>query len=232
MSRKIDDFFNAYPGLDLIQNPSKSRRSKKWFKNEGDKTNEINENKDTKSLTPVTALELYKQQVRRSLDKLTIPMPSYQRSETLGVILEAGYYQYLANNKEDINRFVLLANHNRDNKSEIIRDEGDRDGDRDVEGDGEGDNNENSKYVEDENDNDNDNDNDNENIDKLEKEANSYQKNPPFIAESQNTNIIDDNEERDEGDVNAGEDGDGDGDGVGDRNENYSDEDQLSEDNN
>lgn len=41
MARKIDDFFNAYPGLDLIQNPRKCRRAK-WFQSENNR-NEIND---------------------------------------------------------------------------------------------------------------------------------------------------------------------------------------------
>ena len=84
MSRKIDEFFNAYPGLDLIQNPKVSKRNRKWFETEIPKDKDITTDSNPcnshtqESIKQLnTPGNLYKQTIRSHLDKLSFPIISY-----------------------------------------------------------------------------------------------------------------------------------------------------------
>ena len=105
MARKIDDFFNAYPGLDLIQNPKKCRRTK-WFQSDNvnsyDKDdinshdNQDNEDGNGLKITEhqMTLLDHYKKDMYNHINKLSIPIKTFQRSDHLTMLLEMGYYYY------------------------------------------------------------------------------------------------------------------------------------------
>ncbi len=94
MSKKIDDFFNAYPGLDLIQNPKKCRRAK-WFGRENGTGNGNPTETKFKTLDSVDTVELYKKEMLKHLESFTIPLAKHKKSDCLNNLLEAGYHYFL-----------------------------------------------------------------------------------------------------------------------------------------
>ncbi len=101
MSKKIDDFFNAYPGLDLIQNPKKCRRTK-WFGRENDNGNgngngkgKGDDNQNENKFTGIDTVELYKKEMIKHLESFTIPLAKHKKSDCLNNLLEAGYHYFL-----------------------------------------------------------------------------------------------------------------------------------------
>lgn len=97
MSKKIDDFFNAYPGLDLIQNPKKCRRAK-WFGREngngnGNPTETKCQTVDT--VDTVDTVELYRKEMLKHLESFTIPLAHHKKTDCLYNLLEAGYHYFL-----------------------------------------------------------------------------------------------------------------------------------------
>ncbi len=94
MSKKIDDFFNAYPGLDLIQNPKKCRRAK-WFGRENGTGNGNPTETKFKTLDSVDTVELYKKEMLKHLESFTIPLVHHKKTDCLNNLLEAGYHYFL-----------------------------------------------------------------------------------------------------------------------------------------
>ena len=104
MSKNIKDYFkHSYPGLDLLQNPKKSK-SNKWFGSTTVNTDKKDLHSQLNSLSNLNKisekeilLNNYKQQILDSFPNLTIPIKPYQRSNPILVLLELGYYQYINN---------------------------------------------------------------------------------------------------------------------------------------
>lgn len=119
MSRKIDEFFSPYPGLELIQNPKVSKRQRKWFESGNIKTPENTDSSSDLDLNDqikiaLTPDVLYKQLLRSHIDKLTFPIKNYQLADPIVGLLESGYHYYINNQ---------LATNPKDNSSKHLSDE-------------------------------------------------------------------------------------------------------------
>lgn len=97
MSKKtIENYFEIYPGLNLIENPKVSKKNKRWYKsNKKNKT----EN-ECQSKPKLNIIEDYKCILKYNLDKLTNTPPI--TPNFYFNLIETGYYYYLNNNSKMI----------------------------------------------------------------------------------------------------------------------------------
>lgn len=90
MSKNLNDFFNKFPGLDMIENPrNKKKKEKKVVK-----TVSV----EIKPEIECSNLDIYKNHIIKLLSNFTVPISSENRYDPLINLLEAGYYQFLKHN--------------------------------------------------------------------------------------------------------------------------------------
>lgn len=86
---RMESFFpKKIVGLELLQNPSVSRKTSFTFKTASTKA----DNSDTPPAT--TKLELFQSVIGDRLARLEIPLRAPDRNDPVMVLLEAAYYQY------------------------------------------------------------------------------------------------------------------------------------------
>ena len=88
-NKRLDDYFpKSLVGLDLLENPNKCRRSGFSF--------QVTEPASVFKTTYQTPLDTYSKLIRERLTNFQVPLRSYDRSDPIMVLLEAGYYHYRA----------------------------------------------------------------------------------------------------------------------------------------
>ena len=88
--KKIDDYFDKYPGLSLIENPNKTIKKNSFIN-----TKKINTQKIIKEIDVLTPIELYIKEMEQLIKGFEYPTPIILKKNPLSHLLETGFYLFL-----------------------------------------------------------------------------------------------------------------------------------------
>ena len=97
--KKINSYFNIYPGLNLIENPKVSKHNRKWFNKSTNKSPNISTSKSQNIQSPDFIMDNYKNLLN---DKINTLNHTFNKcNDFYSNLIKTGYYYYI-NQKKNI----------------------------------------------------------------------------------------------------------------------------------